>query len=49
MHKGEGMIFSNIEEVSRAYYSNEVDIHAKVKVRMNVIEQGEEEFKCKKS
>tara|TARA_B100001059_G_scaffold68895_1_gene65851 strand:+ start:9499 stop:13689 length:4191 start_codon:yes stop_codon:yes gene_type:complete len=46
--KGEGMIFSNIEEVSRAYYSNEVDIHAKVKVRMNVIEQGEEEFKLKK-
>ena len=46
--KGEGMIFSNIEEVSRAYYANEVDIHAKVKVRMNVIEQGEEEFKLKK-
>ena len=46
--KGEGMIFSNIEEVSRAYYSNEVHIHAKIIVRMNVIEKGETEFITKK-
>ena len=28
--KGEGMIFSNVDEVSRAYYSNEVEFHAKI-------------------
>ena len=39
--KGEGMIFANIEEVARAYYSGQVHIHAKVTVRMNVIESGE--------
>ena len=46
--KGEGMIFSNVEEVSRAYYSNEVHIHAKIIVRMDIVEKGETEFKTKK-
>ena len=46
--KGEGMIFSNIEEVSRAYYSGEAHIHAKVSVRMSVIETGETESKIKR-
>ena len=39
--KGEGMIFANIEEVARAYYSGQAHIHAKVTVRMDVIESGE--------
>ena len=42
--KGEGMIFANIEEVARAYYSGQVHIHAKVTVRMDVIESGEIEI-----
>jgi DNA-directed RNA polymerase subunit beta' len=46
--KGEGMIFSNVDEVSRAYYSNEVHIHAKIIVRMDIVEKGETEFKTKK-
>ena len=36
--KGEGMIFSDIEEVSKAYQSKLVDMHAKIKVRMKVTE-----------
>ena len=36
--KGEGMIFSDIEEVSKAYQSKLVDMHAKIKVRMNITE-----------
>ena len=35
---GEGMIFSDIEEVSKAYQSKLVDMHAKIKVRMTVTE-----------
>ena len=42
--KGEGMIFSNIDEVSRAYYAGEADLHAKIHVRMNIINTGETEF-----
>ena len=42
--KGEGMIFANIEEVARAYYSGQAHIHAKVTVRMDVIESGEIEI-----
>lgn len=33
--KGEGKIFSNPEEVRIAYDAKEVDLHAKIKVRMN--------------
>ena len=36
--KGEGMIFSDIEEVSKAYQSKLIDMHAKIKVRMNITE-----------
>jgi len=42
--KGEGMIFSDISEVDRAYESRDVDLHAKIKVRLDDIvlnEQGE--------
>ena len=46
--KGEGMIFSNIEEVSRAYYSNKYISTPKIIVRMDIIEKGESEFKTKK-
>ena len=46
--QGEGMFFSGIDEVARAYYAKQVNIHAKVTVRMNVIEYGETEFKVKK-
>ena len=38
------MIFANIEEVARAYYSGQAHIHAKVTVRMDVIESGEIEI-----
>jgi len=46
--QGEGMFFSGIDEVARAYYAKQVNIHAKVTVRMEVIEYGETEFKVKK-
>ena len=46
--KGEGMIFSNTEEVSRAYYSGVAHIHAKVVVRMDIIESGSNEVVNKK-
>ena len=36
--KGEGMIFSDIEEVSKAYQSKLIDMHAKIRVRMNITE-----------
>jgi DNA-directed RNA polymerase subunit beta' len=32
--KGEGMVFSDVREVSRAYYSGKVDLQARVKVRI---------------
>lgn len=45
--KGEGMIFSDIEEVERAYHQGSVDIHAKIKARVTEVkkeESGEESF-----
>jgi len=39
--KGEGMIFSDVSEVIRAYESHFVELHAKVKVRVLVDENGE--------
>ncbi len=42
--KGEGKVFANVHEVHRAYETREVDLHAKVKVRMQepvVNEEGE--------
>jgi len=41
--QGEGMIFSDIDEVSRAYYSGNVHIHAKVTVRMDIVESDSKE------
>jgi DNA-directed RNA polymerase subunit beta' len=32
--KGEGRIMSSVNEVSRAFYSNHVDLQAKIKVRL---------------
>ena len=46
--KGEGMIFSNVEEVARAYYSKTAHIHAKIIVRMDIIESGKSEAVNKK-
>jgi DNA-directed RNA polymerase subunit beta' len=43
--KGEGMIFSDIEEVSKAYQSKLVDIHANIKVRLTITEIEGDELK----
>lgn len=42
--KGEGMMFANIDEVTRAYANKDVDIHAKIKVRIKetLIDENEE-------
>jgi len=42
--KGEGMIFSDIEEVSKAYQSKIVDIHARIKVRLRITEIKDDEY-----
>ncbi|MDC8011523.1 DNA-directed RNA polymerase subunit beta' [Tahibacter soli] len=36
--KGEGMVFANVAEVHRAYQNRAVDLHAKVKVRLRLVE-----------
>ena len=44
--QGEGMIFSDEKEVSRAYYSNSIDLQARIKVRISqtlIGENGETE------
>lgn len=44
--KGEGMCFANTDEIARAYGNKTVDIHAKIKVRINetvVDDDGKEE------
>ena len=46
--KGEGMIFSDIEEVSRAYYSGAAEIHAKINVRMNIFDTDKNDFVSKR-
>ncbi|HNB84749.1 MAG TPA: DNA-directed RNA polymerase subunit beta' [Pseudomonadales bacterium] len=33
--RGEGMCFSDVEEVDRAYHCGQVDLHAKIKVRLD--------------
>jgi len=40
--KGEGMVFANVAEVHRAYQNRAVDLHAKVKVRLRLVEQDDE-------
>ena len=42
--KGEGMIFSDIEEVSKAYQSKIVDMHARIKVRLSITEIKDDEL-----
>jgi DNA-directed RNA polymerase subunit beta' len=39
---GEGMLFSDVEEVHRAYEAGVVDLHAKVKVRIRQTPRGED-------
>ncbi len=34
--KGEGMYFTDVDEVIRAYYSNNLELHAKITIRMNL-------------
>ena len=46
--KGEGMFFYDIEEVSRAYYSGEAEIHAKIHVRMNIFDTDKNDFVSKR-
>jgi len=41
---GEGMIFSDIDEVSKAYQSKLIDMHARIKVRMKVTELENDEL-----
>ena len=44
--KGEGMMFSDTKEVSRAYYSGQVDLQARIKARVREVilrEDGEKE------
>jgi DNA-directed RNA polymerase subunit beta' len=43
--KGQGMIFSDLGEVHRAYEAGVVDLHAKVKARISVFEDGEQQRK----
>ncbi|MFL2553791.1 MAG: DNA-directed RNA polymerase subunit beta' [Candidatus Rariloculaceae bacterium] len=40
--KGEGMIFADVEEVHRAYENHDVDLHARVKVRVESTAKGED-------
>ena len=37
--KGEGMVFADVSEVHRAHQSGSVDIHAKVRVRVDVLDK----------
>ncbi|MCS5710259.1 DNA-directed RNA polymerase subunit beta' [Candidatus Berkiella aquae] len=39
--KGEGMVFSDVAEVHRAYSAKAVDLHAKIRVRVDVENTGE--------
>ena len=37
---GEGRVFSNPDEVQRAFESEQIDLHAKIKVRIENAEKG---------
>ena len=43
--KGEGMIFADVAEVSRAYYSNKVELQSRIKVRITEYVIGEDDEK----
>jgi DNA-directed RNA polymerase subunit beta' len=40
--KGEGMMFADVEEVHRAYENHDVELHARVKVRVKTVAKGED-------
>ncbi|MCV6603905.1 MAG: DNA-directed RNA polymerase subunit beta', partial [Porticoccaceae bacterium] len=40
--KGEGMVFADVKEVSRAYYAKQVELQAKIKVRIDESVMGED-------
>jgi DNA-directed RNA polymerase subunit beta' len=40
--KGEGMAFADLEEVHRAYHGGQVDLHAKVRVRIEELREQED-------
>ena len=46
--KGEGMLFADIAEVTRAYESRQVDLHAKVSVRIKETEVGANDERIEK-
>jgi len=39
---GEGMVFANVSEVSRAYYAKQVGLQARIKVRIKEVSVGED-------
>ena len=41
--KGEGMVFADVDEVHRAYESRNVELHARVKVRVEAVAESEED------
>ena len=43
--KGEGMRFTDIKEVERAYQAGEVHLQAKIEVRLDLYENGEKHFR----
>src|SRR5947209_7266867 len=47
--KGEGMVFANIAEVHRAYQNRAVELHAKVKVRLHLVEIDAEKNRTEKT
>ncbi len=46
--RGEGMAFSDVKEVHRAYSAHKVDLHAKVRVRIDETEVNEDGTRTKK-
>jgi DNA-directed RNA polymerase subunit beta' len=46
--KGEGMAFADIAEVTRAYESRQIDLHAKISVRIKETEVGENDERTEK-
>ncbi|MFT5083312.1 MAG: DNA-directed RNA polymerase subunit beta' [Lentisphaeria bacterium] len=47
--KGEGMVFSDIKEVSRAYYSKQVGLQARIKARISEMTIGDDGEKVEKT
>ncbi|HEX5756501.1 MAG TPA: DNA-directed RNA polymerase subunit beta', partial [Arenimonas sp.] len=47
--KGEGMVFANVAEVKRAYDNRVVELHAKVKVRLSLVEIDEDGSRSRKT